>query len=302
MALQDSVSAIVEAARVNAGERGVAVSLHAAPQPLLVSADQVRIEQIVWNLLSNATKFTPAGGRVEVSLDADEGGHRARLTVADSGCGIAPEFLPQIFEMFSQEGQAAKRGGRGLGIGLALVRELVAAHGGDVTAESDGPGKGARFTVRLPLVEAGSNGRARVATAASANPLQGIRVLLVDDSAETLELFAELLQMEGAEVDSVTSAGEALEGLAGPAYDLLVSDLGMPGMSGYELLTRLRQSSLPNRNVFAIALSGYSREADVDKAVRAGFQLHLSKPTSVDDVKKALLASAAWKADRATRA
>ncbi|MDB5892832.1 MAG: signal transduction histidine kinase with CheB and CheR [Rhodoferax sp.] len=300
LALNDPVMSIVEAARSDAEARGVALALEGVDQPLTVLADRVRIEQVVWNLLSNAIKFTPFGGRVDVALRPDPNGHHACLTVQDTGRGIDPVFLPQIFEMFSQEGLASGPGGRGLGIGLALVRELVAAHGGEVAAESKGLGHGACFTVRLPLIGTAPQGSGWPATAGAPSPLLETRVLLVDDSPETLELFAELLQLEGARVHSVGSGVEALEALRSGPFDLLISDLGMPDMTGYELLTALRESTSPNRAVFAIALSGYSREADIDKAMRAGFQLHLSKPTSVDDVKRALQAAPDWRTRSST--
>jgi two-component system CheB/CheR fusion protein len=255
---------------------------------VLVRCDIVRLQQIIWNLLSNAIKFTPDGGKVSVRLEVDAEAERCRLSVTDSGKGIDPQFLPHVFEMFSQGGGSHDARERGLGIGLALVRELVEAHGGEVRATSEGLGHGASFVVRLPLVNPERERTA--ATNTNGNILAGMRILLVDDSKETLSLFKDLLEMEEARVDIASSGAIALEKLESSSeYDLLISDIGMPQMNGYQLIAKVR--SLPGvGGIRALALTGYGRDVDGGRASSAGFDGHLPKPTSVEDLKN-LLAS-----------
>lgn len=275
----DTVAAIVEIATQDAARKGVALHwVCEAPQALLC-CDRVRTEQIAWNLLNNAIKFTPAGGVVTVTLGVQGG--CAQLSVADTGVGIAPEFLPQVFGLFSQGGAASARQG-GLGIGLALVQELSTAQGGRVQVASPGLGQGATFTVWLPLAQvprpASQTGRAGAA-------MQGLRVLLVDDMEDALMLFAVLFESEGAQVDTATSGAEALGLLGAQRYDLLVSDIGMPGMDGYALLAALRR--LPGQEgVRAIAVTGYGRSADAQRVESAGFDAHITKPVDFDTVKQ----------------
>jgi two-component system CheB/CheR fusion protein len=206
------------------------------------------------------------------------------MDFTDTGRGIEEKFLPHVFEMFSQEPVNFSAQSRGLGIGLALVRDLVQAHGGRIEARSPGVGQGSTFTVWLPLHNP------QLATTqrptAAAGSIQGKRVLLVDDSAETLLAFAELLRLEGVEVDTAQGGVQALECLEQHDYDLLISDIGMPGMSGLQLIAAVRSSTRSPR-LPAIALSGYGREADVEKALAAGFDAHVSKPVSLDDLRMA---------------
>jgi two-component system CheB/CheR fusion protein len=251
---------------------------------VLCNGDRVRVEQIVWNLLSNAIKFTPEGGRIRLAV-ASEGGF-AKVVVADTGCGIAPEFLEHVFGMFNQAGvDAAPSNGGGLGIGLALVEELTRAHGGRVEVRSEGLGRGSEFSVWLPLRDAA------VAETPPAGPvevdLKGLRVLAVDDFAEGLIPFAEVLRLEGAIVDVAESARKALEMLETNVYDLLVSDLGMPEMDGYELIAELRRRPA-TRDLHAIAMSGFGRRADARRALEAGFNAHVPKPAAVEDLKTAI--------------
>ncbi|MDB5851070.1 MAG: cheBR [Rhodoferax sp.] len=289
LVLGDTVAAIVQAAQVDADRQGVALvfNLAHANAGLLVHGDRVRIEQIVWNLISNAIKFTPAGGRVSVAVEADPPASLARLSVQDTGRGIAAEFLPHIFEMFSQQGAGPGVNDRGLGICLALVHALAVAHGGEVTATSAGEDLGARFTLVLPLRGFDSGRAATAATEVAVNPLQGLRVLLVDDSTDALEAFAELLGMEGATVTIANTGQNALDQLARARFDLLISDLGMAPMSGYELVAAVRKAGHGQR-LPAIALSGYGRTSDANKALQAGFDAHLTKPASLDEVQAVL--------------
>jgi two-component system CheB/CheR fusion protein len=253
----------------------------AAPHITCVG-DRTRIEQIVWNLLSNAAKFTPDGGRIAVSVDED--GDQARVVVADSGCGIAPENMSHVFGMFNQADNDANASAGGLGIGLALVQELTHAHGGRVEVESEGIDKGSRFSVWLPLhgsaVPAPANSTAEV-------ELRNLRVLAVDDHLESLAPFAEVLRLEGAIVDVAESAKAGLELLASNTYDLLISDLGMPEMDGYEFISEIRRRPGAKKLV-ALAMSGFGRRADARRALAAGFDAHVPKPAGIEDIKAAL--------------
>ncbi|WP_369334891.1 hybrid sensor histidine kinase/response regulator [Tahibacter harae] len=237
------------------------------------------MEQVVWNLLGNAVKFTPQQGRIDISLSEHDG--QARLQVSDTGIGIAPGSLDSIFDLFSQAlpaGASAGGRGAGLGIGLALVRDLVGAHGGRVQATSPGKDKGATFTVWLPL-------EATVAAApahqAPPSGFAGKRVLAVDDDAESVTALATILTMEGATVKTAFSAAQALQLLESEPFDLLLSDIGMPDMSGTELISRVRQLKLPAR-LHAIAMTGYGGNADIRRALAAGFDAHLTKPVSLE--------------------
>ena len=246
-----------------------------------VWCDRVRTEQIVWNLLDNAIKFTPAGGSMAVTLSQD--GDFAQLCVTDTGVGIAPEHLQEVFGLFAQGGVPSAHGS-GLGIGLALVKELSTAQGGDVVVASKGLGQGATFTVRLPLAGHSENvAKARL----DSQPLRGLRLLLVDDMEDALMLFAVVLEHEGAEVDTATSGPAALELLGRNRYDLLISDIGMPGMDGYALLAALRK--LPGQEQLrTIAVTGYGRAADAERALSEGFDAHTTKPVDFEDLKKSI--------------
>jgi two-component system CheB/CheR fusion protein len=272
-----AVRAIVDVARADPSARGLRIEA-SIDDGLVVMADTVRFEQIVMNLLSNAVKFTPHGGRIDVRLNADNGS--MRLDVADSGQGIAPASLNKVFEMFGQPNSVTTRAKGGLGIGLALVRELVNLHGGRIAVQSEGIGKGACFTVWLPLVEQGGQ---EVGGAPDDAPLDiaGLRVLLVDDVEDAVLVMQSLLEMYGAEVLVATSARQALELLAREEIDLLISDISMPDMDGYGLLQEVRKmpryATLP-----AVAVTGLAREQDIAAARAAGFSAHLGKPLSVD--------------------
>jgi CheY-like chemotaxis protein len=229
--------------------------------------------------VSNAVKFTPEGGRVDVQLERR--GPRARLVVQDTGRGIAREFLPHLFERFSQAEGGTTRAHGGLGLGLAIVRHLVELHRGTVAAESPGEGQGATFTVELPLAAAPAPDRIPVPRPSRREvgevTLHGTRVLLVDDDPDTLEVLSTALRTHGAAVSPATSAPEALELLRRGEVDVLVSDIAMPGEDGYRLIERVRRdprvATLP-----AIAVSAYARAEDREAALRAGYHGHIAKP------------------------
>ncbi|MBR8840843.1 MAG: PAS domain-containing protein [Stigonema ocellatum SAG 48.90 = DSM 106950] len=242
-----------------------------------VSGDSVRLQQIIWNLLSNAIKFTPNGGQVEIRLERI--GDQAQITVTDTGKGISPDFLPYIFESFRQEDVSVTRTYGGLGLGLAIVRHLVEAHGGKVAADSPGIGLGATFTVNLPLLNVEPEINQTDNLLEGELDLTGIRVLTIDDDPDTRELLMVLLSQYGAEVMTVASSPEFLAALESFRPDVLVSDIGMPEVDGYTLLRNVR-SLPPERGgqIPAIALTAYAGDLDQQKALKAGFQKHLAKP------------------------
>lgn len=244
-----------------------------------VIGDSERLQQVVWNLLSNAVKFTPKGGRIEVRLEPVNS--TAQLTVRDTGQGISAKFLPYVFERFRQADGTSTRLHGGLGLGLAIVRHLVEMHNGRVYAASDGEGRGATFTVQLPTIELQPAQLIEKNEARLDNfpALDGLRVLVVDDSADTLELIAFILEQCKAQVRKAASAYEAFEAIAQSKPDILISDISMPDEDGYSLLARLRTlEAKPGRQIPAVALTAFAREEDCTRALAAGFQMHLSKP------------------------
>lgn len=253
-----------------------------------VRGDFARLQQIVWNLLSNAVKFTPEQGRVEIRLDQVD--HQARITVSDTGKGINPDFLPHIFESFRQEDASTTRKFGGLGLGLAIVRSLVEAHGGTIWADSPGEGQGATFTVQLPLLPAPSDPLPTHEPIIESDlDLTGLRVLTVDDDPEVRELLMAILRQFGADVLSVASAIEALSVLETFQPDVLVSDVGMPDMDGYGLIQQVRTHSFYREKPLpAIALTAYAREEDQQRVLSEGFQQHLAKPIEPLDLVQAI--------------
>jgi CheY-like chemotaxis protein/anti-sigma regulatory factor (Ser/Thr protein kinase) len=253
----------------------------------------VRLQQVVWNLLSNAIKFTPRGGRVQIR--SERVNSHLEIVVSDTGQGISADFLPHVFDRFRQADQKTSRHHGGMGLGLAIVRHLVEMHGGTVRANSDGEGKGATFTVMLPITPVyqvdSSGGRvhpgARELMPADvpADRLDGLRILAVDDEADTRELLRQGLEYCGAKVTVVASAAEAIEALMSCVPDILISDIGMPGTDGYDLIRQVR--ALPtNRGakVAAIALTAYTRIEDRLQALRAGYDMHVPKPVELAEL------------------
>jgi two-component system CheB/CheR fusion protein len=263
---------------VGSGPSGPKVIANLPPgNRLILDADEVRLEQVVWNLLSNAVKFTPPEGTVTLSAHAEHG--YAILKVADTGAGIRASALQTIFDIFKQERGVRGRGVEGLGIGLALVKQIVELHGGTVTAESPGPGKGATFTVSLPL--AGDEQASGEDVLPPPNVFKDVRILLVDDSEDSITVFAMLLEMEGAKVSATQSAREALALLGTQAFDLVLSDISMPEMDGLSFIRALRKR--PNCQALpALAITGMGRQKDIDDAIAAGFSGYLAKPLDMN--------------------
>ncbi|HYG79559.1 MAG TPA: response regulator, partial [Pyrinomonadaceae bacterium] len=277
--LNTVVEAAIETVRSSAAVRHVELEVALAPAPLVVMGEPVRLQQIVWNLLSNAIKFTEAGGRVSVRVETV--GREARVTVEDTGLGIAPEFLPYVFDRFRQaDGSRTRRHG-GLGLGLAIVDALAKMHKGRVEAQSEGVGKGSRFIVTMPRAAASES--ADEAEEQEAAPEAGQQVLIVEDSPDTLSFLSAIFQQKGCQVMAASNAPEALRLAAETRPTVIISDIGMPGMDGYELLQELRR--LPGMSdVPAIAITGYAMDEDRERAAAAGFNAHVAKPVDVDDL------------------
>lgn len=280
VSLSTIVGDAIETVRTEAEAKNIVLKLIAAKETLMVDGDPVRLGQIVWNLLNNAVKFTPNGGEIRISLT--ESGKEAILRVRDTGQGIAPEFLPHVFEIFRQADASSSRRQGGLGIGLALVKQLAELHGGRVKAESEGTGKGATFTVWVPLRNLPVS-TVPAATSSSDQILKHKLILVVDDSRETTEMLSRLLQMEGAFVQTARGGKEALKLAADNTFDLVISDISMPEMDGYQLLRQLRQ--VPSmEHVPALALTGFGRISDVERAQNEGFAEHFTKPIDIEKI------------------
>ena len=253
-----------------------------------VSGDNVRLQQIVWNLLTNAVKFTPSGGRIDIRLEQID--NQAQITITDTGKGISPDFMPHIFESFRQEDASVTRKHGGLGLGMAIVYQLVEAHGGTITSDSPGEGKGATFTVRLPLLNVNSKADQSSPSPEQNLDLTGIRVLIIDDDPDSRELVSMVIAQAGAEAITVASAAEFLTVLESFQPDVVVSDIGMPEVDGYTLLRQVRSLS-PEQGgqVPAIALTAYAGEIDRQQAIAAGFQKHIVKPIEPDKLVVAII-------------
>lgn len=297
------ISAAVETVQLAAEAKNIQITLDLDPSVALVSGDAARLQQMVWNLLTNAVKFTPNNGQVTVELRQID--RLAQIRVIDTGKGISPQFLPHVFEYFRQEDSSTTRQFGGLGLGLAIVRQIVELHGGRVGAASEGENQGATFIVQLPTTQ-------KIAEIASepiqpqtevGNLLAGIQILLVDDELDTRDFQAFLLEQSGAIVTAVASGFEALQALAQFTPDVLVSDIGMAGMDGYMLLQQIRGQEASQSNSFnpgrtipafseavlpAIALTAYATEVDQQRALQVGFQAHLAKPVEPEELVRAI--------------
>jgi signal transduction histidine kinase/ActR/RegA family two-component response regulator len=269
-----------------ADAKGVRLQTLIDPRVGPVSGDPHRLQQVVWNLLSNAVKFTPKGGRVQVRLERVNS--QIEVTVSDTGIGIRADFLPHVFERFRQADSGPTRSAGGLGLGLAIVREIVHLHGGTVHVSSGGPNQGATFTLMFPLMsvhpEDGAGRREHPLTEVRRTlsvtaDLHGVRVLAVDDDRDSLGLLRAALESAGAEVTTLSSPLQVIETLARLKPDVLVADLGMPEMDGFELIRTIRSQSEPGvRDVPAAALTAFARSEDRTRALQHGFEMHLAKP------------------------
>jgi signal transduction histidine kinase/ActR/RegA family two-component response regulator len=292
--LMPVIAAAVDVVRPAANARGVQIEVSSEGSIKPVYGDPARLQQIVWNLLSNAVKFTPRDGRVYISLRRSESS--AELVVRDTGMGISADFLPRVFERFRQAESSVSRSHRGLGLGLAIVRHLTELHGGTVTAESPGEGLGATFTIKLPLAAMGSDESATLevgqlgkdSATVIRQPLEGLRVLLVEDEPDARELLSLTLECSGATVEAVESAQQALASLQLFQPDVLLSDIGLPIESGYELMRKVRSLTTEASDVPAVALTAFATEKDRQLALSAGFQLHLAKPVDPDVLVEAI--------------
>jgi len=275
--LRVSVQQTVETFQSDFQVKQLKIEVELPEAPLFAYADETRIVQVLTNLLSNAMKFTPPSGTITVGLASQ--GDSAVLTVRDTGIGIDPETLPELFTMFFQTNEPAKTVKTGLGVGLALVKVLVELHGGTVNAHSEGKGKGAEFTVRLPMaLAANMPERARS---------QGRRVLVVDDNPDHLELLADLLRARGYEVTEARDASEALRVISDQKPHACLIDIGLPDMDGYELARKLRE--IPEtRDSRLIAVTGYGTKADTHLFKEAGFDHYFPKPTNIEELSRAL--------------
>jgi PAS domain S-box-containing protein len=284
----------LDSVRRAAESKRLTVECAIAPAAAWVPGDAVRLEQVVVNLLGNAVKFTPEGGHIDVRLDADES--VARLTVSDTGQGIEPTVLPHVFDSFRQADSSSTRRHGGLGLGLAIVRRLVVLHQGEVEAASEGKDRGATFTVRLPLLPedarpapAPAPETRRVREEPALPRLDRVRVLVVDDDDDSRRFVASVLGGCGAEVREAASVGSALDVLARTYVDVLVSDIGMPGSDGYDLVTRVRAMEREHGGrIPAVALTAYASEEDRDRALAAGFSVHVPKPVSPGTLARAV--------------
>jgi signal transduction histidine kinase len=277
------VEQATEPVRADAAAREVELAVELRDCPLVVQGAPVRLQQVVWNLLSNAVKFTPRAGRVRVR--AWRAGQEARVEVSDTGVGIAPEFLPHVFDRFRQADGSTTRQYGGLGLGLAIVRALAELHGGWVVAESEGLGRGSRFTFGLPAAAAEDAAGAGGEEAEPEAP--AVPVLLVDDSSETLELLQMLFTRRGYEVFGAGSADEAVRRARERRPGVIISDISMPGVDGYTLLAELRR--MPGLEaVPAIALTGHAMDEDRERALAAGFAVHIAKPVDPEELLRAV--------------
>ena len=292
------IGVALDAVRPAADARRVQLRSELVTSARVTTGDPRRLQQIVWNLLANAVKFTQAGGSVTVVL-RDRGPNDVQIGVQDDGVGIDPAFLPHVFERFRQADGSVSRKHGGLGLGLAIVRHLVELHGGSVRAESPGLGKGATFTVDLPrmhpgtaaeLPEEAGHRMAKVTAVEARARLAGCRALVVDDEDDARELVATILRAAGAEVNTAASVAEALHHLDASPPHILLADIGMPGTDGYALIREVRRRDAEKgEHLPAAAVTAYAGDADRERAIGVGFDVHVAKPISAAAIIAAVL-------------
>ncbi|HVR71208.1 MAG TPA: ATP-binding protein [Vicinamibacteria bacterium] len=276
------VEAALGAAQPDVEAKGLRLELVTPAGAVNVCGDAVRLQQVLGNLLSNAVKFTPDGGRLRVALETTP--THARITIADTGMGINPEFLPFIFERFRQADTTSTRRNKGLGLGLAISRHLVELHGGTIEASSPGEGQGSAFAVTVPLARSAAGDVPAAAAVrsdgwpAQGRSLEGVRVLVVDDESDARDALALVLERCGARVTAVASAAEALGAWRREPYDVLLSDIAMPGEDGYSLIRKIATAGSDARPLPAVAVTAYATSEDRQRALEAGYRDHLTKP------------------------
>jgi CheY-like chemotaxis protein len=279
------VETVSETIQPLADAKGVSYRFSCEDEAVFLTADAVRLQQVVSNLLQNSIKFTPAGGSIEISLERTE--TDAVLNVSDTGVGIDEDLIPHIFDRFRQADASARRSFTGLGLGLTIVRNIIELHNGKVDVRSGGKDKGATFTLTLPLA-ADFYGNLPVGDQrrkTSKGSLVGKAILLVDDDTENLLPLKIFLENEKADVTSAANALEALEHLADRDFHLMITDIGMPGIDGYELVSRLRADpGARNSTLKTIALTAYASVDDRERALESGFNAHLAKPVNFDEL------------------
>ncbi|HLM01467.1 MAG TPA: ATP-binding protein, partial [Pyrinomonadaceae bacterium] len=292
------IEAALDVVRPAAEYKGVALSAVYKADVEKITCDPYRLQQMIWNLLTNGVKFTPPGGQVQIELRQTS--DKIQIIVSDTGQGIAPEFLPYVFDRFRQEDSSSTRTHNGLGLGLAIVRHLAELHGGSIQAASDGIDKGATFIITLPrsmmvgapvepvVGEEEANGHK---SREIAEPeLKGVRVLIVDDDVDTCEMLTFALNQWGADTQASSSVSEAFDSIAEWQPDVLLTDINMPGEDGYALINRLRSlnDGESDADIPVIALTAMARPEDTEQALSAGFQLHLSKPVDIQELAEAI--------------
>jgi CheY-like chemotaxis protein/nitrogen-specific signal transduction histidine kinase len=292
--LRSVIESALDAVRPAAAVKQVSLEAYIEPTTsVFVDGDAGRLRQVIWNVLSNAVKFSPVGGRVEITLAQRE--VEAQIVVRDNGVGIDPQFLSFVFERFQQADVGTTRRYGGLGIGLAIAKHITEAHGGTIAAASAGSGQGATFTVRLPAMANRPEKTEQASLPSASAMLGGVRVLVVDDEADARDLLRAILEAHAAHVVDVGSAGEALHALQNGGFDVLIADIGMPDRDGYWLIRAIRQGFEAGRHISAIAATAYAGVRERDAAIEAGYNWHVAKPVEADQL-IALVATAADKA------
>ena len=279
--IQDIVRRAIELQQSAIAEHRQALDVRLPDARIYVNGDAARLAQAIGNVLNNACKFTPEGGRIEVSMNVVD--DHVDVTIADNGEGIDPLLLPHLFDLYRQGADVERHGNAGLGLGLTIVRRLVEMHSGRVRAESDGRGKGSRFTIELPLAESAPTAATRPGEPAQAGERPPAKVLVVDDNVDAAEAIATLLQFSGYEIDVAHDPQSAIEAAARAKPDLVLLDIGLPGMTGYEVAQRMRENSAGRRTKI-VALTGYGQEQDNEQAKAAGFSAYLVKPVDADQL------------------
>jgi CheY-like chemotaxis protein len=275
----------VEEVEVLVKERGHSLSVTVPKEPVPVRGDSVRLMQAVVNLLTNAARYTPQGGHIDVRLRIDDG--KAELSVNDDGMGIDPEDMASLFDLFARPPRAGGPDEGGLGLGLTIVRNLVSLHAGEVVATSDGVGRGATFRILLPIYEGVEVETFRTGPHFVRAGAEGMKVLVVDDNVDAAELLAESLETLGFSAIACHDGPSALAAVEANAPHAALLDIGMPGMDGYELAKELRRRP-DGKSYFLVALTGFGQHRDRDKAMEAGFDVHMVKPVDLDQVARVL--------------